>query len=655
MSAPITGGSDPPHGPVYQNPLVCEDGSSFRNTVHQFVKTGAKSVDPVALTNILRNAVGAPMNQLNIKMENMEVKLNKILSSIDNMSSCFSSANNDCLEKINKVEKTVKRVASIIPSMSKVVTNHLDYFQEQIDTALKTFEERMSRLQKLQVHHLLRTNDREQRSRGWSVRIHNYHELTENHTDKKTESDEPAAVQDPDTTDKRMEPGPTADQTNEGENPKAAREKSRPSLVVRIWSRIIEPALKLAHSAGELNWIPSMHEAIEMAHPLPSRQGYPPAVIFRFVRRPTMFCFLRHKFEPIKAFNAANDKLKDSRSAADKVKYGSLLPCRVGADLTDLNRRLLTWLHGQEEISYSKISGNKIIYQRKDVPGRWFSLMNPFACNLDDMARPPADVNGFLLDSLSPTPPFLQGKAVNSPTATTRRLNFEDSIEGSSSPNLQQRSTYKPLKRSKLTKALQQMKSQFEREVLTLSEDLDAIKEGQEMMVDTAEVFVSEISNVLADANILTECTDSESDSEPEVITDKAPAPPKQVRQVNIPTPEAPAPILDQDRSVQTTPVKAGQQVRNDVSTPEAPAPILDQDGSAAAASLPLFDGNMQTAPAPLEQEVATVDGGTKRDNAHLTPILQEDDDTERIDRIYNGNKKNKGSSKKKRGRKARN
>ncbi|MCP3667075.1 MAG: hypothetical protein GY696_32050 [Gammaproteobacteria bacterium] len=549
----------------------------------------------------------------------------------------------------------MKRVAAIIPSMSKVVTNHLDYFQEQIDTALKTFEERMSRLQKLQVHHLLRTNDREQRSRGWSVRIHNYHELTENHTDKKTESDEPAAVQNPDTTDKRMEPGPTADQTNEGENPEAAREKSRPSLVVRIWSRIIEPALKLAHSAGELNWIPSMHEAIEMAHPLPSRQGYPPAVIFRFVRRPTMFWFLRHKFEPIKAFNAANDKLKDSRSAADKVKYGSLLPCRVGADLTDLNRRLLTWLHGQEEISYSKISGNKIIYQRKDVPGRWFSLMNPFACNLDDMARPPADVNGFLLDSLSPTPPFLQGKAVNSPTATTRRLNFEDSIEGSSSPNLQQRSTYKPLKRSKLTKALQQMKSQFEREVLTLSEDLDAIKEGQEMMVDTAEVFVSEISNVLADANILTECTDSESDSEPEVITDKAPAPPKQVRQVNIPTPEAPAPILDQDRSVQTTPVKAGQQVRNDVSTPEAPAPILDQDRSAAAASLPLFDGNMQTAPAPLEQEVATVDGGTKRDNAHLTPILQEDDDAERIDRIYNGNKKNKGSSKKKRGMKARN
>ncbi len=40
--------------------------------------------------------------------------------------------------------------------------------------AIDTFEDWMMSVERLQLHHLLKNNAREQRSRAWSVKIHGY-------------------------------------------------------------------------------------------------------------------------------------------------------------------------------------------------------------------------------------------------------------------------------------------------------------------------------------------------------------------------------------------------------------------------------------------------------------------------------------------------
>ena len=174
-------------GLVDTNPLVNEHldinnknnfRDSVRDAVHTYVKSGAKVVDPTSLTNIIDDVVGNPIVKLNSRMDRIEVTLMHILKGINNITAGQGVASGDLVEKLDKVENTVKKVAAIIPKMSNVLINHLDLFQFQIDEAIRTFGERMARMQTLQLHHLMRLNDREQRSRSWSIRVHNFVDFT---------------------------------------------------------------------------------------------------------------------------------------------------------------------------------------------------------------------------------------------------------------------------------------------------------------------------------------------------------------------------------------------------------------------------------------------------------------------------------------------
>ena len=662
---PTNTGHAVPQGSVNSNPLVNEHPNNInlqnfrdtvRDSVHHFVKSGAKVVDPTSLTNILNESVGNPIGKLSTRMDEMEVTLQRILTGINNITAGQGLANGDVSEKLDIVEKTVKKVAAIVPKMSNVLINHLDTFQWMIDESIRTFGERMARMQRLQLHHLVRLNDREQRSRSWTVRFHNF----PNYSDEDTADD--VGSKDLATTTDKAQEFPTVNEANaensainvdkraaggqesddKGADTEPVKKKatnSRHNKEVDIWTKIIRPSLEIAKMAGDIDWVPTMKQAIEIHHPLYSKPGMLAPVLFRFYSRPVMFSFLKHKSEPIKAFNEQNEET--SRSAANRVKYGPFRPLRVGADLTDLNRRLLTWLYNQEEIAYSKISGNRIIFQRRDLPGRWWTLSNPFGSTIEEMTKQPCDVHGFLMGSVFPTPPFLQNKQLNSSTA--RRLDFDESATTPSSSTeaptdraTPQASFKEPMvrlfKRTKMYKSMEQMRKSFEREVLVLSEELGIIKESQESVINTTEDLVKELSSVIEEANTLAggELNDGDTDENEDMSTDDvtdaaqqvlAPAP----ANVNELAAPALAPTIESNANAAQQ-VLAPAPAKVDKQAAPALAPIADNANAAQQVLAPApakVDKQAAPALAPIA-DTDTVDsdteGGVKRNNAHLTP-----------------------------------
>ena len=645
---------------VNLNPLISEEEefrNSVRSTVHQYVKAGSNSVSPTALTNILRDAVGNPLGKLNQRMSSMEVTLSHILKGINNITAGQGVANGDLVDKLDKVEISVKKVAAIIPKMSEIMINNLDSFQWQIDQCIESFNERMAKMQRLQVHHLCRLNEREQRSRSWSVRVHNFVDFSMTGADgtgsAAAEVDKSDGTYRDEREDQETDAAKKDDSTQPPEDvePQKRKFKHKANTDAIIYEKIIRPSLEIAKQNGEIDVVPEMKDAVEMSHPLFAGPGRIPCFIFRFHARPLMFSFLRHKAAPIKAINEANKKF--DRTAAERVKFGNPQPIRVGADLTDMNRRLLTWLYGQEEISYSKISGNRVVFQRKDMPGKWYTCANPFGNTIEEMCQQPVDVRGYLLRSLVPTPPFLLNKKLN-PTAA-RRLSFNESFPPNSQETPMNQASYtqspmhpskageptvKLFRRSSMVKSMDKMRRNFEREVLALSEELDLIRDSQEIVANTAEELVNELTNAIADANTLADGEElSESDCEEDEMSDQtrelpagsgdgAPAPNESFGRCGNDA-HAPNEMSDQTRE-QATGSGDGAPAPNESfgrCGNGAPAPNETSSGNDA----PALNEPIDMAPAPMqvaeseqaEDPVADVDGGggAKRSNAHLTPL----------------------------------
>ena len=519
MSSPNLGRGS---GPLEENGAslsksLDQDGTFVRDSVYKYMKAGQKNIDAATITNVLRD-VCHPMVEQNQRMDRLEVKINSLLTVVSQIAANSDVTNRDSLLKLDKMESKVKKIAGFLPKIANVVTDSFDSFQAQIDDSLRSFDNRVAAMERLQIHHLLKINEREQRSRGWACRVHNF---SVNLVDRALEKDVVQTADGP--------PGSPAAAAESSDSGEPDKKKSRgKSAEERIYECLILPALRLAVEAGDMDELPrKMKDCIEMAHRLPSRNGKSatPAFIFRFCRRPDLFSFLKHKMIPIKSINDAIKKI--DQTMADKVRTGVQRDVRVGADLTDLNRQLLTWLHQQDEILYSKISGNRVIYQRKDRQGTWWTCLNPFARTVDQLHKPPADVTQFLFNTFDEPPPFLQTMGRPNPA---RRLDFsagdadESTLAGGGvadrgaydgGPNrvfsggrgsvgrfggfMGARARNGAFSNSKVAQQLASIRRQFDEEVCRLGEDLDLLRESQESVINSAASIAQEIQLVLED------------------------------------------------------------------------------------------------------------------------------------------------------------
>ena len=551
MPSPFgTGTEDSGHAGLTQSSAVVNDGTFIRNSVYKYLKSGQKSVEPSALVNVLKE-VCSPMHEQNMRLDSLEVKITSLLKVVGTIAANAEITNKESILKINKIEKKVKRVAGFIPKLTNVVTNAISNFQAQIDQSMRSFDSRVSSMQKLQVHHLLKINEREQRSRGWSCRVHNWINIKE--------TDEPQDVENGAKDDNGInkDDGATRDEsTSTGENSPKQRKLKRVEEL--IFDRLIKPALIKAKEAGDADDAPKiMKDCIEFCHKLPGRRGTSgsPAYIFRFVRRPDLFNFLKHKMPLIKEINDKNRKA--TQTSAEKVKNGEFRDLRVGADLTDLNRQVLTWLHNQESILYSKVSGNRVVYQLRDQPGQWLTCLNPFARSVDMLSTPPVDVTQYLFESYEIPPPFLQTmRRPNLDRRSDFRMDIppttlaggggedrgafggwghtDDNFRGGRGSVGSYRGQWGAYARagvmSKGTELVQQMdtiRRQLDEEVVRLSDDLDQFRDSQDAVIHTAVDIATEIQNVLEESNIMAEDnpednSEDESDNESVVITNSA-------------------------------------------------------------------------------------------------------------------------------------
>ena len=474
------------------------DGSIYRDSVYKFCTASSKAVEPHQLINILKSSIGGgALDGLNTRMSNVEVMMTKILNAITDNKAENRVSSNVCLSRIENCEEKINLISETVPKIVNLFANGLDQFQASIQMAIDTFEDRMMSVERLQLHHLLKNNAREQRSRAWSVKIHGYVDYS---------------VSLPDV-DQDLEDEASTGSVNSGVRPRKIFGEEE----VKIFKKLLLPALKKALEKGELRFLPSeMDQIIEVAHKSGGAPGQPPSYLFRFFSRPVLYAMLRNKSDPLNALNKAN--MEANPSLKDRITNGSYREVRIGCDLTSLNRSILTFLHRQSEVHFAKVSGDKLIFQLHNEPNRWRTVLNPFSATLSGLSQPPADINHFVNSIFIDPPPYLQDQRSKDGQQLANNEDTEDS--GAHPCNfLSNHSKNK----SRLSKAVASMKKNFDSELALFTKEISAVKEAQVTAMETTASLMEDLSAALStnrkEDNSEAETEDSmESDSTTSVV-----------------------------------------------------------------------------------------------------------------------------------------
>jgi hypothetical protein len=205
-------------------------------------------------------------------------------------------------------------------------------------------------------------------------------------------------------------------------------------VLVAVYRDFIQPAFSLAVKAGELDRVPSLFESLEFGHRLrkqANRPG-PPSIIVRFRSRLFKSIFMQFKKDPVIKFNykmnppargattgsprgtptgsprgtppgtppgtprgtpPPSPGIDDVQQVAEALSYAEAaakpaatgLTVRIGDDLTGFNRYLMTWLYSQPAVSGARLSGDGIQYALVADPKDWLTVANPFASNMSEL------------------------------------------------------------------------------------------------------------------------------------------------------------------------------------------------------------------------------------------------------------------------------
>jgi hypothetical protein len=259
---------------------------------------------------------------------------------------------------IGRVSAAEKKITEIEEKLELKIKK----FEERIDSAIRDLQHRAKLSNNLHMSSLLKINDREQRARGNSVKVSYYLDLS---------ADSPPTAKD-------------------------------------VFNKLIMPALMDAKEAGRLAWLPDcMERIIEVGHILPLRQNSPPSFQFAFISRSAMHAYLDFRRPYLDELNKTNEERQPSLRQA--VINGTRRPCKSGADLTTLNRQLMTFLHGQKGVGGVKLSGTRVLFSRLGIKG-WNFACNPFGRTLAECTSVPFDTFSILRELIAPKPlpPFLK-------------------------------------------------------------------------------------------------------------------------------------------------------------------------------------------------------------------------------------------------------
>ena len=350
--------------------LQTELAEQVRSIVFKYSSATQQSISSSVLLNILTEASAISLTKNNEMAAatsdqmttSIQVQLNTISSAISEIQKNLGLAHSNSGEN----NKKIRELDTKIETMQSNVRSSIQNMEDKIDEAISSFNLRASKLEKLTCLSLLKANERERRQRCFSCKVHYYYDSTLVDSDG----------------------------------------KKREAKLSDIFDRIIRPALVEAKEQGVIEWVPpTWQQAVEHGHPLRQRPGVPPSYIIKFRSRTEMFAMMKYKDQYLSDLNEQN-RLAE-RTYAQALESGKTLPCRIGCDLTSLDRDVLSWLCTHTEVSKAFLRGSRIVFSLHARPGYYYQVSNPFGSTLNELCQPPVDQLPWLRSSF-PLSPFLQ-------------------------------------------------------------------------------------------------------------------------------------------------------------------------------------------------------------------------------------------------------
>ena len=208
----------------------------------------------------------------------------------------------------------------------------------------------------LTYHALFKITQREQRERGWSLRVKNW------------------------------------------QSPWC----SKPMNTEDIYNSLFKPVLDGLIAKGDApNFNTSYLSCIEYAHPLGSnKKGISPH-IFRFHSRRTLYFFMLNK-KPHMEFLALRAADKNEWNDAAVVKFDNTKKLKVSHDLAELNRSIMTFLYSSGVALKCKVTSFGVSFvpkQNQKKSDKWIRICNPFSSTLEGLVTPLPPVHDLLESS----------------------------------------------------------------------------------------------------------------------------------------------------------------------------------------------------------------------------------------------------------------
>lgn len=284
-----------------------------------------KGDPPASSANTRSNSIETVTHTvLNQRLETFGVELSLKLNA--NIAAAVKSAVQDSISTLQRTfdEKVIELETALTTQRSE-----FDAFVKKSEENHSLLIKKISELEAAAVAQINHNNDKEQRGRNRTVRIHN----------------------------------------------RKIKVKDARSSMLDSYDFIIKDSFDRALLAGEIDKVPSLQECGEMGHPLRSRkEGDTPAVLFRFTSRFFFNIFLKHARDIITERNATVKK--EDRH-------------RVGRDLTFLNRKVMSSLYDHNLVDKVRLSGTCIQYSLKSDENTWIPVYDVTASCLADMSKKP--------------------------------------------------------------------------------------------------------------------------------------------------------------------------------------------------------------------------------------------------------------------------
>lgn len=260
--------------------------------------------------------------QLFKELENFRVGFSKQVK--DLIATAVTSAVDQALAlNIDTLRKNYDQKISDLEESMKSVRFDLETSSETI----QLLQKRIKFLEDSALQQRLHNNEREQRSRSRTFRLHG----------------------------KKMQDA-----------------KTSASSMKSVYDYIIQPSFELALAEGDISYIPKLEECGEYGHPLRTqKEGDIPAQIFRFTSRFWYSAFMAY-----------------GRSVCEKLNEESTEKVRVGLDLSYANRNCMTWLFKQAAVYRVRMSGYNLQFCLKSDTKKWLWVRNVEARTIFGLQTP---------------------------------------------------------------------------------------------------------------------------------------------------------------------------------------------------------------------------------------------------------------------------